>query len=85
MTNNDYYQDASGSTSHIANNGGSLMEWYRYDLDGDPSFYDATDHIRIPINRAILLSVISSPANNGRLTRRGYSPGSLKLRASPIS
>ena len=46
--NHYYYQDASGSTSHVANNSGSLMEWYRYDLDGNPSFYDATDHIRTP-------------------------------------
>ena len=46
--NHYYYQDASGSTSHVANNSGSLMEWYRYDLDGNPIFYDATDHIRTP-------------------------------------
>ena len=46
--NHYYYQDASGSTSHVANNSGSLMEWYRYDLDGNPIFYDATDHLRTP-------------------------------------
>ncbi len=46
--NHYYYQDASGSTSHMANNSGSLVEWYRYDLDGNPTFYDATDHVRSP-------------------------------------
>ena len=30
VSNKYYYQDASGSTSHLA--GGSLLEWYRYDL-----------------------------------------------------
>src|SRR5205814_6567447 len=34
------YQDASGSTSHLADNSGALKEWYRYDLQGAPSVYD---------------------------------------------
>jgi RHS repeat-associated protein len=38
-TNNYYYQDGSGSTSHLANNNGTLLEWYRYDLQGTPFFY----------------------------------------------
>ena len=46
--NHYYYQDASGSTSHLANNSGNLVEWYRYDLDGNPIFYDSTDHVRSP-------------------------------------
>lgn len=46
--NRYYYQDASGSTSHLANNNGNLVEWYRYDMDGNPTFYDATDHVRSP-------------------------------------
>lgn len=46
--NHYYYQDASGSTSHLANNSGNLVEWYRYDMDGNPIFYDATDHVRSP-------------------------------------
>jgi RHS repeat-associated protein len=41
---NYYYQDASGSTSHLANGSGQLLEWYRYDLHGAPFFYDASDN-----------------------------------------
>jgi RHS repeat-associated protein len=35
-TNNYYYQDGNGSTSHLANSSGTLLEWYRYDLQGTP-------------------------------------------------
>jgi RHS repeat-associated protein len=35
-TNNYYYQDGSGSTSHLASSTGALLEWYRYDLQGTP-------------------------------------------------
>jgi RHS repeat-associated protein len=38
-----YYQDGSGSTSHLADNNGVLKEWYRYDLHGTPFFYNAND------------------------------------------
>jgi RHS repeat-associated protein len=38
-----YYQDASGSTSHLAASNGQLSEWYRYDLQGMPFFYNASD------------------------------------------
>jgi RHS repeat-associated protein len=38
-----YYQDASGSTSHLADNTGHLVEWYRYDLQGAPTFYNAAN------------------------------------------
>ena len=41
ITNNYYYQDASGSTSHLAGSNGHLLEWYRYDLQGTPIFYNA--------------------------------------------
>jgi RHS repeat-associated protein len=40
---NYYYQDGSGSTSHLADSSGHLVEWYRYDLDGTPFFYNAND------------------------------------------
>jgi RHS repeat-associated protein len=43
VTNNYYYQDGSGSTSHLANSNGALLEWYRYDLQGTPVFYNAAD------------------------------------------
>jgi RHS repeat-associated protein len=43
-TNNYYFQDASGSTSHLADANGNLLEWYRYDLDGTPVFYDANNN-----------------------------------------
>ena len=39
-----YYQDASGSTSHLADANGTLLEWYRYDLQGTPIFYDPNDN-----------------------------------------
>jgi RHS repeat-associated protein len=39
-TNNYYYQDGSGSTSHLADSAGNLLEWYRYDLQGTPVFYN---------------------------------------------
>jgi RHS repeat-associated protein len=38
-----YYQDASGCTSHLADNTGHLVEWYRYDLQGTPLFYNASN------------------------------------------
>jgi RHS repeat-associated protein len=40
ITNNYYYQDGSGSTSHLADSTGHLLEWYRYDLQGTPIFYN---------------------------------------------
>src|ERR1700730_17029859 len=42
--NNQYfYQDANGSTSHLADSTGHLQEWYRYDLQGSPIVYDASN------------------------------------------
>jgi len=41
--NHYYYQDASGSTSHLADSTGHLLEWYRYDLQGTPVFYNASN------------------------------------------
>jgi RHS repeat-associated protein len=43
VNNRYYYQDGSGSTSHIANGSGVLQEWYRYDLQGTPFFYNGSD------------------------------------------
>jgi RHS repeat-associated protein len=43
VNNRYYYQDGSGSTSHVANASGQLQEWYRYDLQGAPFFYNASD------------------------------------------
>jgi RHS repeat-associated protein len=37
-----YYQDSLGSTTHIADADGNLLESYRYDLYGKPSYYDAS-------------------------------------------
>jgi RHS repeat-associated protein len=45
---NYYYQDGSGSTSHLASSSGTLLEWYRYDLQGTPIFYDASNNQRNP-------------------------------------
>jgi len=44
VTNKYYYQDASGSTSHLAGGTGALVEWYRYDLQGTPIIYDSLNH-----------------------------------------
>jgi RHS repeat-associated protein len=46
VTNKYYYQDAAGSTSHLADNSGNLLEWYRYDLQGTPFVNgDQNNHI----------------------------------------
>jgi RHS repeat-associated protein len=42
-----YYQDKLGSTTHVADSRGHLLESYRYDLFGTPSYYDSTSQ---PIN-----------------------------------
>jgi RHS repeat-associated protein len=52
-TNNYYYQDGSGSTSHLANSTGTLLEWYRYDLQGTPIFYDASNNQRTASNYSV--------------------------------
>ncbi len=43
LANKYYYQDGSGSTSHLASSSGALLEWYRYDLQGTPTFYNAAN------------------------------------------
>jgi RHS repeat-associated protein len=45
---NYYYQDASGSTSYLADSTGELLEGYLYDLQGAPSFLDASGNNRDP-------------------------------------
>jgi len=45
-TNRYYYQDGSGSTSHLAGNTGHLLEWYWYDLQGLPCILDANNNQR---------------------------------------
>ena len=42
-----YYQDKLGSTTHIADPRGNLLESYRYDLYGTPSYFDSASQ---PIN-----------------------------------
>jgi RHS repeat-associated protein len=37
-----YYQDELGSTSHIANASGALLEYYKYNLYGTPKFFNAS-------------------------------------------
>jgi RHS repeat-associated protein len=37
-----YYQDELGSTSHIANASGALLEYYKYNLYGKPSYFSST-------------------------------------------
>jgi RHS repeat-associated protein len=46
LTQNYYYfQDASGSTSHLTDSNGNLLESYRYDLQGTPTYYDANGNV----------------------------------------
>jgi YD repeat-containing protein len=42
VTNRYYYQDKLGSTTHIADNSGNLLESYKYDLYGTPSYFNST-------------------------------------------
>jgi RHS repeat-associated protein len=49
LQNNRYYcQDGSGSTSHLLDSTGHVLEWYRYDLQGAPFFYNPNDTQRSP-------------------------------------
>ncbi len=48
LTGNCYFQDGSGNTSHLSSGIGDLREWYRYDLQGTPFFYDANNNQRNP-------------------------------------
>jgi RHS repeat-associated protein len=42
LLNNVYfYQDELGSTSHIANTSGALLEYYKYGLYGKPTYFDS--------------------------------------------
>jgi RHS repeat-associated protein len=38
-----YYQDELGSTSHIASASGALLEYYKYDLYGKPTYWSASN------------------------------------------
>ncbi len=38
---NYYFQDGSGSTSHLTDNQVQVIEWYLYDLQGAPSLFNA--------------------------------------------
>ncbi len=42
-----YYQDELGSTSHVADATGQLLEYYKYDLYGKPTYFDSTSQ---PLN-----------------------------------
>ena len=37
-----FYQDSLGSTSHIASSSGALLEYYKYDLYGKPTYWNAS-------------------------------------------
>jgi RHS repeat-associated protein len=41
-----YYQDGLGSTTHIADGSGNLLESYRYDLYGTPGYYDQNGQLK---------------------------------------
>ncbi|MDQ2947624.1 MAG: RHS repeat-associated core domain-containing protein, partial [Acidobacteriota bacterium] len=43
VSNIYYYQDELGSTSHIADHNGALLESYRYDLYGKPTYWSASN------------------------------------------
>ena len=42
LNNVYYYQDSLGSTSHIASSSGALLEYYKYDLYGKPTYWNAS-------------------------------------------
>jgi len=44
VNNRYYYQDGSGSTSHLASSTGQLLWWFRYDLQGTPIVYNSGDY-----------------------------------------
>lgn len=74
--NHYYYQDGSGSTSHLTDSNGALLEWYRYDLQGKPVFSGDANATFSPTGCGI-----SSPAAMGYgalnlydLRNRPYSP-----------
>ena len=46
MSNIYYCQDKLGSTTHIADAAGNLLESYRYDLYGTPSYYDRDGQLK---------------------------------------
>jgi RHS repeat-associated protein len=50
LTNVHYYQDKLGSTTHVANASGQLLESYRYDLYGTPSYFNESTQPSQPIN-----------------------------------
>jgi RHS repeat-associated protein len=41
IPNNYFYQDSLGSTSHLASSAGALLEYYKYDLNGKPTYWNA--------------------------------------------
>lgn len=43
VSNIYYYQDSLGSTSHIASASGALLEYYKYDLYGKPTYWNANN------------------------------------------
>jgi RHS repeat-associated protein len=47
-SSNYYFQDGSGTTSHLSDSNGNLREWYLYDLQGSPSFFAADGNQRDP-------------------------------------
>jgi RHS repeat-associated protein len=50
LNNVYYYQDKLGSTTHVANASGQLLESYRYDLYGTPSYFNESTQPSQPIN-----------------------------------
>ena len=47
VSNIYYYQDELGSTSHVASSAGALLEYYKYDLYGKPTYFSSTSQ---PLN-----------------------------------
>jgi RHS repeat-associated protein len=46
LNNVYYYQDKLGSTTHVANASGQLLESYKYDLYGTPRYYDQGGNLK---------------------------------------
>lgn len=85
-----YYRDASGSTSHLTNITGALVESYRYDLQGTPVFYDASNNQRSTTNYAVRHLFTGQQWNSDiglyDLRNRFYSPDVGRfLQSDPLS
>jgi hypothetical protein len=66
VTNRYYYQDKLGSTIHIANASGALLESYHYDLYGTPSYFKSTPQLLNDAGRVQTFGISPARLRNKR-------------------